>query len=76
MIKHTRNYRKSHALNIDQYDEVSTTEKGLRQHQKMKHNRQLVDKLENLFKCGTCDRKALLKKASAITTNTTTTSKH
>ena len=31
-------------------------EKGLKQHQKIKHNSSQYEKVGNIFKCGTCEK--------------------
>ena len=46
-----KNIAESLPLECDQCEDINTTAKGMRQHQKIKQNSSLVDKLPRLFKC-------------------------
>ena len=60
-------------LKCDQCEYINTTVKGLRQHQKIKQNGSLVDKLPRLFKCWTCEKAELTLERSPNGSNTTKT---
>ena len=46
-------YKKSNVKNVIS---KNINEKGLKQHQKIKHNSSQYEKVGNNFKCGTCEK--------------------
>ena len=55
MIKHIRINLKVINTGVKNAISKNINEKGLKQHQKMEHNRSQFEKVGNIFKCGTCE---------------------
>ena len=56
MIKHIRINLKVINTGVKNAISKNINEKGLKQHQKMKHNSSQYEKVGNIFKCGTCEK--------------------
>ena len=63
-------YKKSNVKNVIS---KNINEKGLKQHQKIKHNSSQYEKVGNIFRCGTCEKADFFLKVYTITFNTITT---
>ena len=56
VIKHIRINLKVINTGVKNAISKNINEKGLKQHQKMKHNSSQYEKVGNIFKCGTCEK--------------------
>ena len=73
MIKHIKIDLKVINTGVKNAISKNINEKGLKQHQKMKHNSSQYEKVGNIFKCGTCEKADFFLKVYTITLNTITT---
>ena len=56
MIKHIRINLKVINTGLKNAISKNINEKGLKQHQKMKHDHSQCEKVGNILKCGTCEK--------------------